>query len=320
MNVVVTGATGYIGLNLLHELETTDHTPIAVVRESSRTEILPSSVTTVTGDITAPDTLDAAFERGDAVAHLAATIPGSDDSEDGRKGVDWDLSREVNVEGTKNVLQKAAEHAIESVVYTSTTRAHPAVPEFDHFSPYVQSKQEADALFLEQEHEFDVTVVHPTYVIGPRDYHLKRYGTFVMVESNRVLIPPLYIPGQINIVPMRDVTRSLIEYIHQPANDRVVLSGSNIRLREYIRKIASLTTGRRVTLPLPGHRHIIPLVVDAGHALNMLSFDGSTVRENLARDIGVVPSHLENQVPVTQTPWENAIENTYEWYKSVSLL
>jgi|GEM_PF-1193624 len=320
MKVLVTGATGYVGLNLVYRLQDTEHEPIALVRESSRSELLPESVPTFVGDITAPSTLDKPIGACDAIAHLAATIAGYDYSAEGMKGESWELSQAVNVDGTDAVLQKAADHSIESIVYTSTTRAHPAVSDHDDEVPYVRSKREADSLFLDHEHSFGYTVVHPTYVIGKRDYRMKRFDSFNMVRSNLLLVPPLYIPGKMNILPMSNLVESLVHFLEQPKNDRVLLSGENIHIKEYMKEIASVTSGRTIVLPFPGHEYVVPPLVDLGHRLNLLPVTGDRLRGSLSRSIGIVPDQFENQVPVERTSWRQAIRETYEWYESVGLL
>ncbi len=77
--------------------------------------MLPEGVEAVTGDVTDPDSLQAALDGIGTVYH-AAGIP-----EQWRK--DTEEFARVNVEGTRNVVEAALAAGVERFVYTSTDDA-----------------------------------------------------------------------------------------------------------------------------------------------------------------------------------------------------
>ena len=116
MTVLVTGATGFIGLNLLAKLDGTDHDPVAMVRASSATGRLPDGVATVEADLSDPDSLAAAMDGVDSVVHLAAAV------------YDTGQMAGTNVAGTERLVEAAREADVDRFVFISTIGAHPEVP------------------------------------------------------------------------------------------------------------------------------------------------------------------------------------------------
>jgi dihydroflavonol-4-reductase len=172
---LVTGATGHIGNVLVRELLARGEKVRALILPNESREPLKGlSVEVVEGDVL---DLDAVFEslRGvKGIFHLAGIIsimPGSNPT-----------VRQVNVEGTKNILKAAKEKRIRKLVYTSSIHAirrvetgvvDECVP-YDAENPYGEydrSKAEATLEVLNAARSgLDATVVCPTGVIGPYDF------------------------------------------------------------------------------------------------------------------------------------------------------
>jgi dihydroflavonol-4-reductase len=109
----VTGATGFLGGELVKQLIGRGHHVTALVRNPEKASLLSTlGVQLHVGDITDAATLRAPMEGVDGVFHVAAWY---------QVGVrDHGLAERVNVEGTRNVLQAALDLSIPRVVYTST--------------------------------------------------------------------------------------------------------------------------------------------------------------------------------------------------------
>ncbi|MUW13423.1 NAD(P)H-binding protein [Halorubrum sp. CBA1125] len=314
MRILITGATGYIGLSIIRRISDT-HEPVAMVRESSRTELLPPNIETVEGDITDIESLRGAFEGVDAVAHLAGVNPGSKNSTQVVSEVDEDTFTAVNVEGTRNIVNAATEANVSSLVYTSTTNAHPDVP-YDYESMYVDTKRRGGEIVSES--SLDYTIVHPTYVMGPYDYRLKRYNEFRLAAANAILIPPLYTPGRINIVHVDTLADSIIHYLEEPTRNRHLVSGRNIDRRTYTRQLASLSDRHSFVFPLPFHKILLPFIVRLVDAIGLanVSVESLALEEHTA----TVPEIHEERAPVKRKSWKQAVTDTYRWYQDVRLL
>lgn len=314
MRILITGATGYIGLALIRRMPDA-HEPIAMVRESSRTELLPPDIETVNGDITDKGSVQSALKGVDAIAHLAGVNPGSKNSKQVVSEVDEETFIGVNVEGTKNIIEAATESNISSLVYTSTTNAHPDVS-YDYESMYVDTKSRGGDIVADS--SLDYTIVHPTYVMGPYDYRLKRYDEFRLAAANTILIPPLYTPGQINIVHVDTVADSLIYYLEEPTKNRHFLSGPNINRRTYARQLASLSDRHSITLPFPFYEQLLPLLVRTVDRIGLANISVKPLALN--EKTGTVPEVHENRAPIERKSWREAVTDTYRWYQDVRLL
>jgi len=316
MRTLVTGGTGYIGSSLLRRFPPA-YSPVVLVRDESRTELLPDTVETVQGDITDYQSVETAMADIDVVVHMAAVNPGSRNSPNITSSVSDSVFRKVNVQGTKNVLDAAEDADVDSVVYLSTTKAHPDVDAAD-ISMYVRTKSEGGDLFKNDEFSFDYSIIHPTYVMGPRDYRLKRYEPFRSAAANTVLIPPLYTPGRINIVHVDTVADSILYYLNNPTNNHHMVSGPNINRKRFAKELASLSSRRTIVSDVPFRNILLPLGVKTIDAIGLANVDAS--RLVLDSQTGIVPEVQEQRAPVSRKSWQEAVQDTWEWYEDVGLL
>ncbi len=114
MEYFVTGATGLIGSHVVCALVDEGHDVIALTRSRTNADHLPDEITVVEGDVTAKETFREAMTGVDGVFHIAAWVrigPGPRNVE---------TARQVNVEGTRNVLELLEELSIPKGIYTSS--------------------------------------------------------------------------------------------------------------------------------------------------------------------------------------------------------
>lgn len=181
LNILVTGADGFIGSHLTEELVKKGFNVRAFVYYNSFNsngwlDSLPVEVKNkiefFSGDIRDPNGIRKAMEGIHVVFHLAAliAIPFSYHSPDSYI--------DTNVKGTLNILQAARDFNVKRILVTSTsevygtaqfvpiTESHPKQPQ----SPYSASKIGADALADSFYRSFDlpVTIVRPFNTYGPR--------------------------------------------------------------------------------------------------------------------------------------------------------
>jgi nucleoside-diphosphate-sugar epimerase len=123
LTVAVTGPTGEIGRALLAELDRSD--AVGVVRGMARGPFDPeaeglSKVEYRRGDILDADSLALLFDGADVAVHLAFAIFG-----------DREMTRRINLEGSREVFAAAVEAGVKRLVYTSSVAAygfHPDSP------------------------------------------------------------------------------------------------------------------------------------------------------------------------------------------------
>lgn len=209
--VLVTGATGFVGSRVVPALLAAGVEEVrCLVRSPERAAALPAAddprVTSVVGDITAPETLASVADGCDTVIHLAAEGHVSAQSEEAfRRFV------AVNVAGTEALIRStAASGGVERFVHFSSTAAmglieKPLVDEDDEpqpLSPYQKSKRQSELTALEVGREVgvDVVVLRPCMIYGiggTGEFHkmsrLMRKGRFPKVGRGRNLTPIVHV-------------------------------------------------------------------------------------------------------------------------------
>ena len=174
MKYFITGATGFIGGRVAKQLIHAGHQVVALARDTSR---LPNPTTTeiqwLPGDIRDKESLRGAMKGVDGVFHIAAWY---------KVGVrDKSPAYDINVLGTKNVLEVMAELGIRKGVYTSTlavnsdTRGRLVDESYrydgEHLSEYNRTKWLAHYDVAEKyiEEGLPLVIVMPGLVYGPGD-------------------------------------------------------------------------------------------------------------------------------------------------------
>jgi dihydroflavonol-4-reductase len=189
MKVLVTGATGIVGSNLVRALLEAGHEVRVLVRPSSDTRSLRNlEVEKFEGDVLEAETVTAAATGQAVIFHAAATFSY------------WGDPREQQYlaeRGTRNVIEAARKRRVRRVVVTSSSvvlgsTASPQVLDEDVVmeeadpSAYTRSKirQEAAAFRTGEELGVDVVAVLPTLAVGAYDFRLSPSNANVLNYLN----------------------------------------------------------------------------------------------------------------------------------------
>ena len=247
MKCVVTGATGHIGNVLVRYLIDRGYEVKSLVLNENEKDILKDLNTEIVyGDVRKLETLVDAFTGADIVFHLAGIIEiGSGN----KKKV-----REVNVEGSKNVVAACKMSHVKKLVYTSSVHAIPEkegiITETTNFSKdlvkgtYAKSKAEAtDYILKSNSDELQVIIVHPSGVIGPYEYIKSNMGQLIIdCATGRM---KAYIKGGYNFVDVRDVANGIILACEKGRpGECYILAGHSITIKELM-AIIEKQTGKK---------------------------------------------------------------------------
>ncbi|GAC1577840.1 MAG: NAD-dependent epimerase/dehydratase family protein [Candidatus Elarobacter sp.] len=257
----VTGASGFVGANLVRELLMRGWHVRALVRGDAPS-LAGLDVERVRGDLFSPRLRDAM--RGcDALFHVAATYSL------------WHRDRaallHANVAGTRSVLAAAQAAGVPRTVHTSSVAAIGAradgVPADETYqSPYraligaykrskYLAEGEARAAFARG---LDVVIVNPTTPVGPWDAKPTPTGEIVLRVLQRRM--PAYVDTGLNLIDVRDVAAGHIAaYERGTPGERYILGHENLPLREMLWRLAQIAG-------LPAPRVRLPRIVPLAYA------------------------------------------------------
>jgi len=193
---LVTGATGFTGGYLAEELVNRGYIVRALCLPDQDVKKLEKiGVEVVKGDLTKPETLSAAVEDIEIVFHIAAIFREQD--------IPNHYFYDVNVGGTKNLLEASLKANVRRFVHCSTVGVqgeinNPPAKETDPYNPgdiYQRSKVEGEKLALKffQENAIEGVVFRPVGIFGPGDLRFLKIfkwvnsGKFKMIGNGDVL-------------------------------------------------------------------------------------------------------------------------------------
>lgn len=141
-NVLVTGATGFVGTHLIQQLIAHSGITIkALVRDPNSYSHPCDSVTPIAGDIQNPQSLIGVCDGVDTVFHLAGYAHASSDLTAAAK------HHQINFIGTQHIFREAKRAGVKSFIYISSVKAQDAAEKKDK-SPYAIAKLAAENYLL----------------------------------------------------------------------------------------------------------------------------------------------------------------------------
>ncbi|HNO75954.1 NAD-dependent epimerase/dehydratase family protein [Nitrosomonas mobilis] len=171
--VAVTGATGFIGQQLLKQLVGKGWKVRALTRQSS-VPFSHSAVEWIVGDLSCIEKLKNLVASADTVIHCAGAV----------KGNSWNSFLSSNVVGTKHILQAITKtNSCSRLLYISSLAARQP-----QLSWYAKSKYDAEQLLSMVDDRLAVTIFRPAAVYGPGDKALTpllqamRYGVLPVLS------------------------------------------------------------------------------------------------------------------------------------------
>jgi dihydroflavonol-4-reductase len=253
---LVTGATGFIGSHLVALLlERGDEVRALVRPASARADRLPAEVERVPGDVRDRRAVRRALRGADRLFHLA----GSTDLRRPREQM-----FDIDVGGTRLVLQEALHAELARVVLTSSVAAiGPAPPGgvaderavWDagrYVINYADAKHAAEVSALGLAAQgLPLVIVNAAHVLGPGDPG-RSSATLVKRYLRRQI--PAYVAGTINLVGVQDVARGhLLADERGRQGERYILGNRNFTLDRLFADLARLSGvgPPPVRLPLP---------------------------------------------------------------------
>jgi len=175
MKILVTGASGFVGKNLIARLSSKYR-----LYGFSRRKI--EGINYFEGDITNIEDLEKAIANVDTVVHLAGLIRGSKEA-----------FYATNVLGARNLSILAAKHSIKKIIYISSLAALGPLEKNEPVSYYGYTKRLGELELLKNSHTYNLIILRPPVIYGPNEQEVfkliklaKKTGLFFVIKHMRL--------------------------------------------------------------------------------------------------------------------------------------
>lgn len=323
MKIMVTGADGLLGSNLVRVLLEYGHEVRVFLQEGRRSTTLDGlDIERRSGDILDPDSVVRAFDGCSAVIHAAASTsiwpPRSE------------IVRRVNIEGTVNAIAAADKAQMDRFVFIGTansftpgTKTVPGKEDTPYDGArwgldYMDSKYEARLRVLEaiRERKLPALTVNPTFMIGPYDSTPSSGTMIIRLHQGKVFG---YTTGGRCFSHVRDVAVAAANALTMGGIGESYIAGNrNLDYGEFFSLAAEVIGTRppRARVPKP-----LALLVGAAQSAGAAITGKPPLLGWAAARIAFGgfyydPSKARAELAMPSTPLETAVRECFDWLKA----
>ena len=270
-DVLITGATGFIGTNVtLQAIERGYKVRAFGLKNSVIKYIDVPGVEIVYGDITDPQSVESAMDGIDKVIHMAG------DTSWWSKLVP--RQRRINIDGVRNVVEAAVKHNVKKFVHTGTACTIGINPNgltdetwsdynIEHVKyEYSFNKRIGDQIIFDAaSNGLDATIISPGGIMGPYDFTLQFGRVFLNIKNQK--LPGIPCGGQ-SWGHVGEVAKAHLNALeHGKSGERYICAGPPHTYKEVFEEIA-----KSIDMKLPSDRVFSPrMSVFLGHLMEFFS-------------------------------------------------
>lgn len=324
MKLFITGATGFIGTHLIKRLAQTEHQLFCLVRKTSKADFLKKlGAEIVSGDVTDKASVLEGMKGCDGVINLANLYSFWEP--------DKKVFTEVNIKGTRNVMECALETDISKVVHISTagiygkpkecpfTEECPVGPV--RFSEYFRTKYEGDLIGWElyEKKGLPLVMVYPGAVLGSGAP--KATGRYIRDLIRRKLPATIFKDSILTFVHVSDVAEIILRALEKEKNigEKYLAGKYQLSFREINQMISEISGVELPKLHLPNFLASINAIVltslsdiiKKSPLWGMSKDQIRTMKEGFRFD----GSKAEKELGITYTPIRVALEEAITSYR-----
>jgi dihydroflavonol-4-reductase len=323
MKVLITGADGVLGNNLVRELLRRKYIVSVFILGENNTNIslneLPIKI--YYGNILDDKSLDVAFKDQDIVIHAAAStqvFPARSK-----------IINQVNVNGTQCIINKCLKYNIKRLIHVGTANSFgngckkqpgnetSPYKGFRYKLDYIDSKRKAQEIVLNavKEQNLPALIVNPTFMIGPYDSKPSS-GSLILALYNKKI--PVITAGSKNYIAVKDAAFAIANAIEMGRiGECYILGNHNLTYKEAFELISDVI---RVEAP----KFILPSFLVKQYGA-FSSFTGKMFKytPSVTKEIAKIScenhcyssekAQKELNLPITD--FRIAVKECFDWFK-----
>jgi len=250
MKVLVTGSTGFIGGNVVKKLIENGFEVNVLIRKKSNTlNINKLPVNIYYGDICDINSLIEPMKGCGGLFHAAAFYS--------FWSADPEIFYQINVVGTKNIIETACRQGIEKIIYTSSestlkSNQYEINDPGSVWGDYKKSKVLAEIEVMKMiDKKIPIVIINPTTPIGSGDIKPTPTGKIVLDYLNKKM--PAYVDTGLNIIDVEDVATGHIKAFRKGRiGKRYILGNKNLTLKQIFEILEKITkiNAPKIEIPL----------------------------------------------------------------------
>jgi len=321
MKILVTGADGLLGSNLVRELLGRNYDVTALVQEQKVYPTLADlPINMVIGDLLDPISIHKAMNNMEIVIHCAANTSMFPPRQE--------IVNRVNLNGVETIISACKQNQVKRLIYVGTansfgsgtqtnlgdeTKAYNAEK---YGLDYMDSKYKAQKIILEEvaNGSLDAVVVNPTFMIGPFDSRPSSGTMLIGIYNKKV---PGYTLGGKNFVAVKDVAVAIANAITMGEKGECYLLGNaNLTYKMAFEKIAAIAkvSAPRFKLSTPMVRLYGRFNSQIGHLFKFSPAVSHELAILASEEHYYTSAKAIKELEMPQTPIEDAISEALTWF------
>jgi dihydroflavonol-4-reductase len=320
--VLITGANGLLGSNIVRQLNTQGYLAKAMVRKGSdKRSLRGAEFSLFEGEITNKEDVFEAVSNCDYVIHSAARTTQTPSH--------LEAYTETNIEATKLLIEACKHFNIKRFIFVSTANCftngsieNPGT-ENSEFMPWLKGSGYAFSKYLAQkevlcqfkEYAFPTIVVNPTFMIGPYDSKPSSGSLLLYAYKNKVVFYP---SGGKSFVDVEYAAKAVVNSLTKgKLGEAYLLSGKNMTYKNFFKLVQKQSEKRKILIPIP-----FVLLSTIGKIASLLEdiFSLSLPLNTVNARMLSLDNYFSNQKAIDELALENtniegAVSKAVDWFK-----
>lgn len=307
LRIVITGASGFVGKDLLRFLDEELYEITVISRDKKKLENkFSKSVQVVEADLLNVTSLKSAFENKDVLINLAAEVR------------NHDMLEKTNVQGTKNCIEALQNSAIKKVIHLSSVGVV-GKPYSDNLriidencdttpqNEYERTKLISEELFVKsaESNLFDLLVLRPTNVFGEKHPFNALLNLMQTLQKESILV--FTNEAKVNYVYVSDLSQVIVSSLEKKIENGIYNVGNAMDLKDFYSIIAEALELKARIIKVPSFlvKFVSKLGISKLQSIsNQTVYSDEKLKKFISYSFGV----------------EKGINNTVKYYKQQGLL